>query len=41
LSAAERLETLAREGKLGEARTVYAVAEREIADLLIVLRVAP
>ena len=33
-SAAERLETLAREGNLAEARTAHAVAEREIADLL-------
>ena len=32
-SAAERLETLAREGYLGEARSAYAVVEQEIADL--------
>ena len=39
--AAERLETLAHEGNLEEASIAYAVAEREIADLLTVLRVAP
>jgi signal transduction histidine kinase/FixJ family two-component response regulator len=38
--AAERLETLAQEGNLEEARAAYAVAEREIADLLTVLRAA-
>jgi signal transduction histidine kinase/CheY-like chemotaxis protein len=38
--AAERLEAVAREGNLEEARTAYAVAEREIADLLIGVRAA-
>ena len=38
--AAERLETLAHEGNLEEARIAYAVAEREIADLLTMLRAA-
>ena len=32
--AAERLESLAREGNLDEARTAYAAVERAMADLL-------
>jgi HPt (histidine-containing phosphotransfer) domain-containing protein len=32
--AAERLEALARDGNLGEARTAYATVERVLADLL-------
>jgi signal transduction histidine kinase/DNA-binding response OmpR family regulator len=40
-TAAERLEMVAREGNLGDARTAFAVAEQEIADLLTTLRAAP
>ena len=36
--AVERVETLAHEGNLEEASVAYAVAEREIADLLTMLR---
>ena len=39
-TAAERLEMVAREGNLGDARTAFAVAEQEIADLLTTLRAA-
>jgi signal transduction histidine kinase/DNA-binding response OmpR family regulator len=39
--AAERLETVSREGNLQESRTAYVAAEREIADLLTTLRAAP
>ena len=38
--AAERLETFAHEGNLEEARIACAVTEREIADLLTILRAA-
>jgi signal transduction histidine kinase/DNA-binding NarL/FixJ family response regulator len=39
--AAERLETLAHDGNLEEARMAHAVAEREIAKLLTMLRASP
>jgi HPt (histidine-containing phosphotransfer) domain-containing protein len=39
--AAERLETVSREGNLQESRTAYAAAEREIADLLTTFHAVP
>jgi signal transduction histidine kinase/DNA-binding NarL/FixJ family response regulator len=41
VAAAERLEMLAHEGNLEAARIAYAETEREIADLLTMLRAAP